>query len=171
MSKYIEKNLGRDEEVVLEIKKSILYLIFPFIILVLSIVAGVIFFSFYMIIIGAIIFLYFLLKFLTINLAVTNKRVIGKVGIISINALDMHIEKIDHVQVQAGLLGRLFKYYSLKVISVGGAGYNSKGAGKSTFVGIKNAHEFKNIVTEAIEKHAEEARKAQAEEIARAMGR
>ena len=36
---------------------------------------------------------------------------------------------------------------------------------------IGNARDFKNSVTDAIEKHAEEARKAQAAEIAAAMGR
>ncbi len=112
-----------------------------------------------------------ILKLYTMDLAITNKRVVGKIGVVSINTLDVPIDKIDHVQIQANFLGRLFHYYSLKVISVGGSGFDNGSRKNKGFIGIANAQEFKNIVTEAIEQHAQDARKAQAEEIARAMGK
>ncbi len=121
--------------------------------------------------IGVIPFLQRLLRWLSIDLALTNKRVVGKLGILRINALDFHIDKIDHVQIKASIFGNLFHYYSLRIVSVGGAGFDNRRnrANKDTFVGISNAQDFKDSVTRAIELHAEEARKAQAEEIARAM--
>lgn len=121
--------------------------------------------------IGALPTLIKFLRWLTMDLALTNKRVIGKMGILSINALDFHIDKVDHVQIKAGVWGKLFHFYSLKVVSVGGANQGSERGGNSQFIAIKNAPEFKNAVTEAIEQHSEEARRAQAEEIARAMGK
>lgn len=123
---------------------------------------------------GFVPFLKRLLKWLSINLALTNKRVVGKVGILRINALDFHLDKIDHVQIKGTILGNLFHYYSLRIVSVGGAGFDNNRRRKKDadqFVGISNAQEFKDMATRAIELHAEEARRAQAAEIARAMGK
>ena len=122
--------------------------------------------------IGLLPFVIKLLRWLSINLALTNKRVVGKIGILRVNSLDFHLDKIDHVQIKATIFGNLLHYYSLVIASVGGAGYNS-GSKKDGeyFVGIANAQEFKDAATNAIEQHAEEARRAQAEEIARAMGK
>lgn len=120
--------------------------------------------------ISVLVFITKLLKFLSLDLALTNKRVTGKVGVFSKNSLDFHLDKIDHVQLKASFFGNLLHYYSLSVVSVGGAGYNNASQ-KDTFVGIRNAQEFKDMATSAIEAHAEEARKAQAAEIARAMGK
>ena len=196
MSQYIENNLGKDEKIILKARKSILYLIVPIIWLViviaLAIVANVQLGKFaddntsniitrgttylvwaiwsFALLIGLIPFLKRLFTYLSINLAVTNKRVVGKVGLISIHTIDIHIDKIDHVGVTAGVFGNILHYYGLNVFSVGGAGYDNRNEQKDLFVGISNAQAFKDTVTRAIETHADEARKAQAEEIARAMG-
>ena len=98
------------------------------------------------------------------NLAVTNKRVVGKVGVLKIQALDYHIDKVDNVSLKAGALANLFHYHTV-IVKGGGDKAEIK------FVGISNANEFKNAVNEAIEKHAAEARKQQAEEIAKAMSK
>lgn len=97
----------------------------------------------------------------TTKLAVTNKRVIGKTGILSINTIDFHIDKVDNVSYNAGLWGNIFHFYDLTVAGTGDR--------KRTIRFISNAQAFKNTVSEAIEKHADEARKAQAAEIAAAM--
>ncbi len=119
-------------------------------------------------------FLRRLIIWLSANLALTNKRVVGKIGVLRINTLDFHLDKIDHVQMMGTFFGNLFHYYSLKIVSVGGAGLDNNRRHKekfNQFPGISNAQEFKDMATRAIELHAEEARKAQAEEIARAMGK
>ena len=99
----------------------------------------------------------------TTHLAVTNKRVIGKVGVLKIDTIDYPVDKIDNVSYNAGFFGNLFKYATVQIGSVSGE--------KKQIGAIGNARDFKNSVTDAIEKHAEEARKAQAAEIAAAMGR
>lgn len=104
-----------------------------------------------------------ILRLLTTKLAVTNKRIIGKVGIFSIHTIDFHIDKVDNVSYGAGFWGNLFHYYNVSL-----AGTGDK---RITVPCIANAQAFKNTVSDAIEKHAEEARKAQAADIAAAMSK
>lgn len=198
MSNYIERNLNNKETIVISAKKNWLYLLPSILLMVVflvvaivvqvkvsdllgqiddiegiklypSIVIWVLF-----LLIGVLPFVSRLLKFLSINLALTNKRLIGKVGVLKLKTVDVPIDKLDRVGVEAGFWGNLLHYYSLTVLSVGGGGADfapsKKGKGNG-FVGISNAQEFKNAVTAAIEQHADEARKKQAEEIAKAMGR
>ena len=126
-------------------------------------------------VLGVVPFVRCLLRFLSLNLALTNKRVVGKIGILRIFSIDIPIEKADHCEIKAGIFGNLFHYFSLRIVSVGGSSadrgnFLNKG-NRDAFVAISNAQQFKDAVTEAVEQHAAEARRAQAEEIARAMGR
>lgn len=116
-------------------------------------------------VISALVFLNKLSKFCTCDLALTNKRVVGRIGLLNKRVTDIHIDKVDNVQIKSSLFGNLMKYFS---ISVKGASSEAGEAGRN-FVGIKNAQDFKDRTNEVIEQHAEEARKAQAAEIARAM--
>ncbi len=130
----------------------------------LTVVLWILFF-----LIGLLPFLVRLCRFFSFSLALTNKRVVGKAGILRIHSMDYPIDKIDHVEIKAGIFGNLFRYAQLSVMSVGSADMHYSKTRKM-FVGIRNAQDFKDAVTEAVERHAAEARKAQAEEIARAMG-
>lgn len=193
---YVERNLGKDETIVITAKKNWLYLL-PAILqvivfLVIAIAIHVVVpdaledaedMGNYLIYVGwalfalagVLPFVISLLKLLSLELVLTNKRLVGKEGILRIHALDVHVDKLDSVSVSAGFWGRIFRYYTLTVVSIGGAGADTrpsrKGDKGNNFFGISNAQEFKNAVTEAIELHAAEARRQQAEEIARAMGR
>ena len=190
MSNYIERNIGDDETVVIYAKKNWLYLlptilsmlIFLAIAIVYQIKMGELFDETMITIWGWILFVFAgvvpflrrLFKLLSIQIALTNRRMVGKEGILKLHTLDVPIDKLDHVEVSAGVFGNILHYYTLKVISVGGASMNTRRArvkDDNMFMGISNAQQFKNAVTAAIEQHADEARKKQAEEIARAMGR
>ncbi len=112
---------------------------------------------------GGLPFIIRILTVLTTHLVITNKRVIGKQGILSIKTMDIPIEKIDNVTFSAGVWGNLLKYYDISIKSVGSDGW--------TFHGICNAQAFKDCANDAIEKHAAQARIDQAEQIASAMNR
>lgn len=177
---YIESNLRKEEQVVVRAKISWWTLVAP---ALLAIVAWVGVFvlmgkievsdkdaqSIITIVFLVLGFLFTipLIKRVLINatthLAVTNKRVIGKVGVLKVDTIDYPVDKIDNVSYNAGFFGNIFKYATVQIGSVSGE--------KKSIGAIGNAQVFKNSVTDAIEKHAEEARKAQAAEIAAAMGR
>ena len=175
MSKYVEKNLIRDEKIELKAKVNPLYIIKNIIFAIIFIVVGIVVSGIegiadagtpiliVCLAIGIIILLVGILRLTSIALSVTNKRVIGKVGVLNVHSLDIHIDKVDSVNIKSTLFGRIFRYYTLVIKSAGEAAVS--------FPAISNATQFKNTVTEAIEKHADEARKAQAAEIAMAMNR
>lgn len=116
------------------------------------------------IVLGGLSFLFKILDLLLTDIVITNKRIVGKRGVLRIRSLDIHIDKVDTVNISAPLLGRIFKYYSLTI--------RGSGSGEAIeFFGVKNANEFKNAVNNEIEHHAEEARSAQAAQIASAMNK
>lgn len=178
MSNYIAENLGKDEKVIMEAKLNKLCfvprlitiglgLIFLIVALVLPdylfvVTVSIVVFSASAIITGALN----VLALWNMSLVVTDKRILGKVGILSIATLDYPIEKVDNISLKAGVLGNFFKYYALSIQTAGTSDATSKGI---KFDGIENAVEFKNVVVAAIEQHAEDARRLQAEEIAKAM--
>lgn len=167
---YVDSNLRNGEVVVLKAKKNPLALARSTVQFILFIVLGIIVITklamtevaIGVIAFGAIIFTYDIVKFCTMVLAVTNKRVIGKVGILKRSVLDYPIDKVVAVALKSTVFGTLFRYQTVSIASA-----NEKA--QIRFTGISNANEFKNTVTDAIEKYQEEARRKQAEEIAVAM--
>ena len=186
MSKYVENTLTNGETIILKAKKSFWALV-PCILWCVILLVGVIVLMNTMgkilsdveggknqltlillgtwALLGLLPLIIKIIELCCSHLCITNKRVIGKTGILRLKTLDYPIQKVDNVSIKAGILGNLFHYSTVTVLGGGGSDANIR------FKGIANAAQFKNAVTEAVEKHAEEARKAQAEEIARAMGR
>lgn len=180
MSKYAENNLRKDEVIVCKAKKNFLAA-FPQILLFVICVAGGIvawvmlppvedgrsvgWIPFLVLLaFGTLVLLVKIIRIITLELAVTNKRVIGKVGIIAVKSLDYPIEKVDNISIKNSFWGAIFHFTTVVVLGGGSEA-------RIEFKGISNANEFKNTVTDAIEQHAKDARKHQAEEIAAAMGR
>lgn len=56
----------------------------------------------------------------TIEFAITNKRVIIKIGLISRRTLEMNLSKIESVNVSQSILARILGYGSIVVIGTGG---------------------------------------------------
>ena len=186
MANYVDNNLRKDEHVVVRAKISWLTLVMPVIWCVLVWVGYFMLVSKLggkdqsgsangeqmkseaktILLVALLISFIPLIKQLLINvtthLAITNKRIVGKVGILRVDTIDFPIEKVDNVTYNAGIFGNLFKYYTLQITGTSGD--------KKELKMVANAQAFKNAVSEAIERHAEEARKAQAAEIAAAMG-
>ena len=182
MSRYVENNLRTGEEVVLEAKKNPLRLIVALLLPIALLVAGIIMYAslgeggafegedmeflstplIVLVVIAVLWMLLLILEFCSMTLVLTNKRAIGKAGLFKKRVLDYPIEKINTVGLKSTLFGSIFHYQTVSLTT---------GSEKALimFKGISNANQFKNAVTDAVEKHQEEARIKQAEEIARAM--
>ena len=69
--------------------------------------------------IGLLFWLAAFIRYKTTELAVTNKRVIAKFGFISRHTIEMNINKVESIQVDQGILGRIFDYGSLIISGAG----------------------------------------------------
>jgi len=146
MAKYISRNLGKDEQVVLQAKIHWACLI-PSVIM-----------SF--VIVGIPSLLSRLIAMFTTELGFTNKNFFGKVGLINTKVLNSPLNKINNVSVQSGLFGKLFGYGSVHVDTASGA-YNYKY--------ISNAESFRSNLMNAIEQYEQDKIKKSAMEMASAI--
>ena len=72
--------------------------------------------------------------------AITNKRVIIKVGLIRRRTIEMNAQKVESIAVDQSILGRILGYGDITVIGTG--------ATKETFVQISNPIQFRKIFQE-----------------------
>lgn len=143
---YVENNLIKDEKVVHTTKHHWIIFFWPVVLFVGGIVltisdvrAGVeesIWGVF--ILVGLIWLIKSVLMYVTDEFAVTNKRVIIKVGLIKRITLEMNLEKIESVGVNQSIPGRILNYGS---IVIGGTG-----ATKQPFKAIAAPMAFKKSV-------------------------
>ena len=80
---------------------------------VVKIVAGIVF------IVAAVWLFLGWFKRLTTEVAVTNKRIIYKRGFISRYTIEMHLDKVESVDVDQSILGRIFGYGDIIIRGVG----------------------------------------------------
>ncbi len=66
---------------------------------------------------------------------ITNKRIICKTGIISRRTLEMNLNKIESVNVDQSIFGRMFGYGTITIIGTGGT--------RESFPNIGHAVEFR----------------------------
>ena len=71
------------------------------------------------ILIGALVIATALVKRLTTELALTNRRIIVKRGLIARDTVEMNLAKIESVRVNQGLLGRILNYGDVTVVGTG----------------------------------------------------
>lgn len=115
MGSYVDNNLIRDEHVVYESKYH-----------------WKIFFT-----LSGLLTLFIApaLKRWSDEFVVTNKRIICKTGLFSRKTLEMNLNKIETVNVDQSVFGRLFGYGTITIIGTGGT--------KESFPDIGNATEFR----------------------------
>lgn len=94
------------------------------------------------------------------RLALTNKRIYGKTGIINTKSMDSPISKINSVSVEQGFWGKVFRYSTISV---------STSSGTYKFAYIKNADEFKEKTMEQIDAYENEKLKNQAAALANSL--
>lgn len=88
------------------------------------------------------------IRYLTSEFGVTNKRVLIKVGFISIHSVETLLTKIESIQVNQSVLGRLFGYGNIVVCGTGGS--------RDQFQDIDDPLQFRNRVQQQIEQQAQQ---------------
>ena len=68
---------------------------------------------------GLVFWLWAWVIYATTELAITNKRVIAKSGVVQRSTIEMFLEKIESIQVDQGVLGRMFNFGSVIVSGTG----------------------------------------------------
>ena len=129
---YIESTLSGDEKILYRGKLS-LWALFPFFII------GTLLIAFYLI--GLLFIIDAIIKYKTTELAVTNKRVIAKFGWIRRNTIEINLNKIESIQVQQGVFGRIFNFGSLIISGAGNP--------QAPIPNINDPMSFKKSFTEA----------------------
>jgi uncharacterized membrane protein YdbT with pleckstrin-like domain len=140
---YIESSLLKDEQVQYMGKISVWSLL-P------SILLGLLTIWFFGL--GIIFWLAALARYMTTELAITNKRVIAKFGVISRHTVELNMTKIESVQVNQSILGRIFDFGSLRI--AGG------GIPSAPVPGISNPLGFRKAFNEAQEAATNSAKAA-----------
>lgn len=110
MASYVEGTLIKDEKVIYTGKIS-LWSLLPMLILglILLPLAGL----------GLLFWLAAGIRYMTTELAFTNKRVIAKFGFISRKTIELNLVKVESVQVNQGVLGRIFNFGTLIISGAG----------------------------------------------------
>jgi uncharacterized membrane protein YdbT with pleckstrin-like domain len=138
---YVESTLIRDEKINYRTRLSLAYAFAgPVILLLLSLVmpGGV---GRPLLLIALVVAIVRGIAYVTSEFAVTDKRVIIKVGVLRQRTVEMQLSKVETVAVNQGLLGRLFGYGEIVVTGTGGT--------KETFKGISAPLELRRAVQAA----------------------
>ena len=94
------------------------------------------------ILVGFITILIPLIRQWTTEIVATNRRVIGKEGLISRRTVEMNLTKVETIGVDQGILGRIFNFGTIAVVGTGGT--------KETFRWIESPLEFRKAVQQLL---------------------
>jgi len=138
---YVESNLLPNEQITYRARLHWIIYVLPAIVFLIAIlvalgggwIAGVA-----IGVIGFVLLLAPWIKASTSEFAITNKRVLIKVGLIRRHSLELLLQKVEGIGVDQGILGRILGYGTITVSGVGGT--------KETFQMISNPLEFRRQV-------------------------
>jgi len=111
-------------------------------------------FGVFLILGAAIALLKALVTYVSTELAVTNKRVIVKVGLISRNTIELNHTKVESFNVNQSVLGRMFGFGTVTVNGTGGV--------RTPIPSISDPLQFRRSAMEQIEAAQRAAPQAQA---------
>lgn len=144
---YVDKILIQNEVVHFRAKKAWLALTFTALLMTLFLIIYKLTST-----VGFVLLLFFFLflifkaiiAFVSAELAVTNKRIIGKKGVILRNTMEMRLKQIESISVSQPLIGRIFGYGTIKIVGTGGT--------KEEFKAIMNPYELQRQYNNLISK-------------------
>jgi uncharacterized membrane protein YdbT with pleckstrin-like domain len=114
---YINETLISGEEVVYGGKISVWFLLPKILLGVLFLVFAIAYV--WLIAIAVLFFALAYIQYISTELAFTNKRVIAKFGFIKRVTVELNINKIESIQVEQSILGRIFNYGSIVIAGAG----------------------------------------------------
>lgn len=68
-------------------------------------------------IIWFVLFVIEVIKDLSVELVVTNKRIVGRTGFIRVKTIDVPLDNVDNIQITCSVLGRMLKYGTISIES------------------------------------------------------
>lgn len=93
------------------------------------------------------------IEYRTTEMVITNRRVISKSGFIVRSTHEQQLAKIENVKLTQGLIGRLLGYGKIELIGTGGSTTSLKM--------VEDVEEFKNTLSDALQKLSEPMQSAQ----------
>lgn len=120
------------------------------------------------ILLGIFYFVNAIVEIKSAQLVVTNKRILGRRGLISKMTTDVLLNKVDTVNVSNGIFGAIFHYGTVQIVSPASGFTNKQQRATLQYGYIINTMEFRKAVLDAIEQVKQDERNAQAEMIAKA---
>jgi uncharacterized membrane protein YdbT with pleckstrin-like domain len=138
---YVESNLLPNEQITYRARLHRIIYLFPSIVLVIAVlvallggwIAGAV-----VGVIGLVLLVPPWIRSTSSEFAITNKRVLIKVGLIRRHSLELLLQKVEGIGVDQGVLGRILRYGTITVSGVGGT--------KEAFRMISNPLEFRRQV-------------------------
>lgn len=148
---YIKRTLQSDEEIELEVKLHWINYVFPIFLLILAVMMWFYYITpgsynksdwFWLVIFSAGWGGYEFLKRWTIEMAVTNKRVVIRRGIIGIDSDELKNLKVEGIEVEQSVMGRILNY--------GDVCFGGVGVGRLVFKGVDNPWDIKRMADEIV---------------------
>ena len=101
-----------------------------------------------------------LINTITSELAFTNKKVVGKTGLIKTQTLDAPLNKVQNASFSSGFWGKIHGYGTVTIDTAGGS---------YAFKYVKNAQAFKTGLLNQIDQYEQDKIDAQAKAMAASM--
>lgn len=136
---YVESNLLQGERVVVRGRVAGAAYLAEIVLLVIGLLLSVVLIGIPIVIVA----IFRLISLSTIEIAITDRRVIGKRGLIGRTTIEMFLSKVESFAANQDIFGRLFGYGTIVV--------NGTGSGRVGFPCIASPQEFKKAMAAAVD--------------------
>lgn len=162
MGNYVRNSVTKGEEVVCEARQHWISLLPRGIVSAILLLGGLASPGsfFLMLIVAAIIMAKPFINVYMTELGFTNKRLIGKTGLINTKSLDSPLNKINNVSVNNGFWGKILGYGNVNI---------STSSGAYVYHSVAQPEDFKSRLMNQIDQFDEDRIKKQATEMANAI--
>lgn len=137
---YVDKHLMADETIVFQTKVNWTEYLKGLVVLLFGLSLG----NLIIILIGVVLLGLAYMKISSSEFAVTDKRVLIKVGIFKTRSLETMLNKVEGIHVEQGIIGKMVNSGSIVVKGTGGT--------DNPFPNIDHPYEFRAAVTQQISK-------------------